>query len=70
MVIRKPFRFIDEEMPPQNQTKPVLGALPQPEAYAAARPQSTYSGVSIEDQAQVAALAALIVQKLNERGIR
>lgn len=70
MVIRKPFRFIDEETPPQNQTKLALGALPQPEAYAAARPQSTYSGVSIEDQTQVAALVALIVQKLNERGIR
>ena len=68
MVIRKPFRFADEEPSPRSQ--PARGTLPQPQAYAAAQPRPAVAGAPIDDPAQVAALVALIVQKLNERGIR
>jgi hypothetical protein len=70
MVIRKPFRFIDEETPPQSKarTKPVHFATAG--GLRRSPPPGHLCGAPIEDQAQVAALVALIVQKLNERGIR
>ncbi len=68
MVIRKPFRFADEE--PVPQSKPARSTLPQPQPYAAAQPRSAFASAPMDDPAQVATLVALIVQKLNERGIR
>lgn len=70
MVIRKPFRFADEEPAPHSKPQPARSTLPQPQAYAAAQPRPAFAGAPIDDPAQVAALVALIVQKLNERGIR
>jgi len=71
MVIRKPFRFADEQSAPQSKPKPPAQVtLPQPQDFAAAQPQPAYVGAPADDPAQVATLVALIVQKLNERGIR
>ena len=70
MVIRKPFRFTDEEPAPQSKPKSARSSLPQPQAYTAAHPQLALAGAPMDDPVQVAALVALIVQKLNERGIR
>jgi len=70
MVIRKPFRFADEQPAPATKPKAPV-TLPQPQVYAAAQPQPAYAGgAPVDDPAQVATLVALIVQKLNERGIR
>ncbi len=68
MVIRKPFRFADEKPVPQSQS--ARHTLPQPPSFVAAPPQPAFAGAPMDDPAQVAALVALIVQKLNERGIR
>ncbi|MCB8984413.1 MAG: glycerol dehydratase reactivase beta/small subunit family protein [Ardenticatenaceae bacterium] len=72
MVIRKPFRFAGEQPATAARSKPpapngLQSALPQ--AFAA-RPRPAFAGAPMDDPTQVAELVALIVQKLNERGIR
>jgi hypothetical protein len=70
MVVRKPFRFADEATAPQSKAKTTRNTLPQPQTYVAAHPQAAFAGAPVDDPVKVAALVALIVQKLNERGIR
>jgi hypothetical protein len=67
MVVRKPFRFADEEdAPPPRQTEPEAAAetAVNPPAPPANKPVST------DDLARLTTIVALVVQKLEERGIR
>ncbi|MCA9961466.1 MAG: glycerol dehydratase reactivase beta/small subunit family protein [Chloroflexota bacterium] len=70
MVVRKPFRFADEETALSEKPQPPRPNTTLPQAYAVARQKPALANVPMDDPEQVAALVALIVQKLNERGIR
>ncbi|MFO7539744.1 MAG: glycerol dehydratase reactivase beta/small subunit family protein [Chloroflexota bacterium] len=73
MVVRKPFRFADDEDAPPS---PKQSAAPLPmetesKAETNADPVSqTNKLVSTDDLAQLTTIVALVVQKLQERGIR
>lgn len=84
MVIRKPFRFADEEaeqlpqkQPPAAPIQPAAENKPKKERETAVNPSppsttnsATNKPVSTDDLTQLTTIVALVVQKLEERGIR
>lgn len=76
MVVRKPFRFADEEdeLPPQKQPTAALAMQTETEVEmkTAVSPPTPAANkpVSTNDLAQLTTIVALVVQKLEERGIR
>jgi len=76
MVVRKPFRFADEEeeLPPQEPpaVPPPVASITETAAETAVNPPAPPANnpVSTDDLAQLTTIVALVVQKLQERGIR
>lgn len=73
MIIRKPLRFDDEPAPFENETieqdTPIPAYRPPMPTQKAPEPKIDPPTLSI-DPAQVAKIVALVVQKLQERGIQ
>jgi hypothetical protein len=73
MVVRKPLRFADDEaapLSPKQSAAPLLIET-EPEAETNVAPASqTNKPVSTDDLARLTTIVALVVQKLEERGIR
>jgi hypothetical protein len=69
MIIRKPFRFNDEPAPFENGNQTRVGPEPEQPALTKTPTVAEVIPTSSIDPAQVARIVAVVVQKLQERGL-